>query len=277
MTEKKHIDDYSVDELLEYLDQHGRRMADPTSCKTEDHDWHPANDASLKLWRCVEALRDVHAVLGDAATSSDADMRARKLKVLATPVYSLLCAIRDLCNDLLSNPETASRLQEHERTEIVGLGEAIVHWFPLDKGTPLRDARDKTSAHIEAKLGPDEVRKLLANAPPHEYGRWLHQSILILLDLSGYNVYAWAADAPEHCVRLMANEPFGLLIKEDPEIGNVMLEIEISRSPRNDVNEACRQVVLASEWMFRPGQHSIVWSDKDQPRFDVRGGAQRDS
>jgi len=81
-----------------YADQ-VRKLAD-IATDVQPQTWKPANVAAKKLFRCVECLRDLEVLLQTAGRSKSKVKRRRKLKILLTPLHSLVETIRDLANDL---------------------------------------------------------------------------------------------------------------------------------------------------------------------------------
>ena len=83
--------------------------------------WKPANTPAQKLFRCVECLRDLDVLLQAAGRSKAKVKRRRNLKILHTPLYSLVEAIKTLANDLENNPDTIRRLPFGGRKLIVSV------------------------------------------------------------------------------------------------------------------------------------------------------------
>lgn len=261
-------EDAEMQQLVSILNEHGRRLVDPTDLREVDRSWHPANSAAEKLWRCVEAARDVNSLLsGIAEMKTDAE-RTRRLKQLATPTHSLLEAVRELVNDFMSQPDTRTRISDDDRRTIGKLGQMMSNDLGIATGSPIRGVRDKLSAHMDRRVRPHDARQLIVAAPAHHFGARLHQAVYILLYLLTFDVYAWAAgDAPDGCDRLMICEPFGVLLRRDAVGRLALMDIELSRSPRLDVEIACRELVMTSQWMFRPGQARLEWPDDSDPRI----------
>jgi hypothetical protein len=91
-----------------------RQLADVVT-EYQPHSWKPANYAAQKLFRCVECLRDMEVLLQTAGRLKNKTKQRRKLKIIHTPLYSLVEAIRDLANDLENNPDTVCQLPNGAR------------------------------------------------------------------------------------------------------------------------------------------------------------------
>jgi hypothetical protein len=55
--------------------------------------WYPSNTAALKLWHCLEALRDIELILAGASAQKNANKRKRQLKMFSIQLVSLACAV----------------------------------------------------------------------------------------------------------------------------------------------------------------------------------------
>src|ERR1043165_5422045 len=87
-----------------------RGLIDPIDSEPAESDWQPGNIACQKLFRCVEALRDVREVIDDAHKIQNTTKCRRRLKLLATPLFTLATCLDDLLNDCIGNPDNRSKL-----------------------------------------------------------------------------------------------------------------------------------------------------------------------
>jgi hypothetical protein len=170
------------------------------------HDWEPANNATQKLWRCVEALRDIASILEDAAILTGKDKRRRKLKMMLTPLVSLAQGIVDLLNHAECDPEARRNIGSRAHALIPQVRQRFLEYVPLERKKLLSTLRNKVSAHVDTSLFPAQARDLFSKAHSHELGLWLHVSVAVLLDLSKLPMYGWMCDCDEEgLVRLMTN------------------------------------------------------------------------
>lgn len=246
-----------------YADAYSRRISDPVGQVDELHEWHPANDAAAKLWRCLESLRDIDNLLAGCETLPSDDDRRRRAKVLITPLYSFVTAVRDLATDLESNPESRSRLGDVQAAKLRGIREELSNSVPVDRDAALRAIRDKMSAHVDRKLRSLDARNLLSDAQVTVVGGWLHHALIALIDLVNMDAYAWSTDdSPDGYVALMAQEPFLVTLRIEDGQPAAIAGIQLSHSPRVEVSEHIMRVVRASQWMFAPGQPFIQLADE---------------
>jgi len=228
-----------------------REMADPASDDIFAKGWHPDNRPAEKLWRCLEALRDVNNLLAGTDSVSDESELKRRLKLLAAPLLSFFDGIRALCRYLSSDPGTARELSEGQRQHLLKALEYLDGNLPLAQGSPLRDIRDKLAAHVDERLLPTSAREMMSQAVPGDYGRWLHQAILILLDVVKIGVYSWSSDdCPPDCAKIMTNEPFAFTWRIADGNQKTLVRMEIVPSPRNSINAAAALAVARTQWMF---------------------------
>lgn len=216
------------------------------------HDWEPANKATQKLWRCVDALRDIASLLEDAAASKSKDKRRRKLKILLTPLASLAQGIVDLLNHSECDAETRARIEPKMHEMIAPLRERFLEYVPLERKKLLSTLRNKISAHVDKSLFPAQARDLFSKAHLHEVGLWLHASIAVLLDLSKLPIYGWMCDCDKKdTVRLMTNEPFLLTIAvKDGKLGDLVGLHIVQDAPMKRTVKLMEEVIDASRWMF---------------------------
>ncbi|WP_445637424.1 hypothetical protein NSTC745_02537 [Nostoc sp. DSM 114161] len=241
-----------------YLDEAKRKFADSVLEEIEVTDWHPSNTATIHLWRCFEALKDIDNLLQGSTILIAQEERRRRVKILVTPLYSLCTAIQDICNYLSSAAELKSKFNKKERAEIAKLLNDFLTVVPLDKTSAIRGVRDQLSAHID-KLMPNEAKSVFAKAQTHQIGIWLHQCIVTLSKLLLLEVFAWTTDdCPEGYLRLMNVEPWLVTFKLDNGKPCELAELHITKSPKKLIVEIYEKIIQTSQWMFRPGDSRIV-------------------
>ena len=236
-----------------YLDDVPRNIADVTAqIDNASHDWAPSNKATQKLWRCVEALRDIHSILEDAAASQSKDKRRRKLKIVFTPLVSLAQGILDVLNYAACDSEARKSIGREMHRLIPPLRERFLQYVPLERKELLSTLRNKLSAHIDKSLFPAEGRDLFSKAHLHEAGLWIHMSIAVLLDLLKLPMYAWMCDCDkEGLIRLMTNEPFVVTITCEEDKLKDLVGVDIVRdTPTKQIWTLVAEVIKESRWMF---------------------------
>jgi hypothetical protein len=248
-----------------YLDDTPRSVTDAlATAEIDTDDWFPSNSAAHKLWRCLEAMRDLDELLEDSAEQKNATKRKRKLKIAVTPLHSFILAIGDLCNDIQSNKETKSRLTGEQLAEIQTIKASFAELLPHDHKAPITTIRNKLSSHIDKKLYPRDAQQIAGAIKPHEFGRWLHICLHLILDLTKLNIYAWACRGPsDEYDSLMTNEPYIAKMKLSDD-GSELVGLNVaSDSPRNAVPEVANRLIIHSQWMFKAGQPRIARLKED--------------
>jgi hypothetical protein len=234
-----------------YLDSKDRDIVDPAEEADSPINWRPCNQLAVKLWRCLEALRDIQEILEDARQVSSPKKQRRRLKILATPILSLAEGVRSLCNRLATDPEIAKRLSRERRDYFNRIREAFDKDVPLGAASPLKSLRNKISAHVDAKLGPKDARELLDGAKPKVYGRWLHACIFVLQELVLPDLYSWhSADGPEGSIRVMNVEPWIVTFVNNEEGELSFAGADIGVSPKRVILRVCEDIVRGSQWLF---------------------------
>jgi hypothetical protein len=242
-----------------YLDETSRTISDSLE-KTEVDAWFPSNSAAHKLWRCLESLRDLEELLVDSANQKNSTKRKRKLKIAITPLHSLIMCVDDLCNDIQGNRETRGLLEDSKVKEVSEIQKRFSELLPHDHKSIVSTARNKLSAHIDKKIHPSEAQKIGSVINVHEFGRWLHICLHLVLDLTKLEIYTWSCKAPsDKYVCLMTNEPYIVTIKPEGKKGAELVALNIANgSPRNAIPEVIDSLVIHSQWMFKKGQPRIA-------------------
>jgi hypothetical protein len=230
--------------------------------------WKPANTAAKKLFRCVECLRDIEVLLHTAERLKNKAKQRRKLKILHTPLYSLVEGIRDLANELENNPDTFRQLPKGARQLIPELRSQLLRISTAEKGGLLSTTRDKISAHIDRELSAQEMQMLLSRADPSQIGLWLHACVAVLSDFIKLPVYFWSCE-PDGVgtIRILFKEPFVVTLGLDSTgKANQILDVHLILSPpRYDVFVLMMRIVKKSKWMFRAKSHRITSFVPDDP------------
>ena len=216
-----------------------RQLADVTM-ERQPQTWKPANVPAQKLFRCVECLRDLEVMLMTAGRTRSKTKKQRKLKILLTPLHSLVEAVRDLANDLENNPDTVCRLPDGARQLVPQIRSQLLQISAIGKGSLLSAARNKISAHVDTELSAEEMRVLLGQAEPSRVGLWLDTCVCVLADLIKLPVYFWSCEpSDDNSVRILFKEPFVVTLGLDSAgKANRLLDVHmIPKPPRRDVLE----------------------------------------
>lgn len=230
--------------------------------------WKPANATAKKLFRCVECLRDIEILLQTAGRSKNTVKQRRKLKILHTPLHSLVEAIRDLANDLENNPDTVRRLPDGAREIIPQLRSQLLQISTIEKGGLLSMTRDKIAAHVDRELSTEEMQILLSHADSSQMGLWIHTCVGILCDFVKLPVYFWSCEPDGGgSVRILFVEPFVVTLGLDSSgKANCMLDVHmVPRPPRYEVTKLLMHVVKCSKWMFKLKGSHIMKFVMDEP------------
>lgn len=249
-----------------YFDD-GRQLTDIAEEDDKRHDWHPANPAATKLFRCVECLRDIEAMLKGAGRSKNKVKQRRKMKIMLTSLHSLATGIRDLLNDLENNPDTIQKLPKGAREIVPKLRTRFLANVAIGNGDLLSQARNKISAHVDKDLQPREARTLLGNAKPAQVGWWLHSCVTVLADVIKLPVYFWSVES-EHkdWIRIMFNEPLlSTITISNGRIEKLIALHFIRKPPRRHILELLMRVVKDSAWLFGPNDPRIRKFVEDEP------------
>jgi len=244
-----------------------RQLAD-VATEYQPHSWKPANHAAQKLFCCVECLRDMEVLLQTAGRLKNKTKQRRKLKIIHTPLYSLVEAIRDLANDLENNPDTICQLPKGARQLVPQLRSQLLLISTVEKGGLLATTRDKISAHVDRELSAEEMHILLGQANPSQIGLWLHTCVAVLSDFIKLPVYFWSCEPDgDGTVRILFKEPFVVTLGLDSAgKANRLLDLHmVPKPPRRDIFELLMRVVKNSKWMFRANDNRILNFVEDKP------------
>ena len=139
-----------------YIDDSTPAIADPASGAVID-DWHPACNCTIKLVRCLEAIRDLSPICQFLQMHHSPDTCNRIVKSLATPLYSLAEALRDVHGEV--GHSQFKRMKKQKRRELIARRDKFVASVFGAKNGALKTVRDKISSHIDKDtiLGGDDV------------------------------------------------------------------------------------------------------------------------
>ena len=233
-----------------YADK-GRQIAD-SATERDPETWKPANTAAQKLFCCVESLRDIEVLLPTAGRVKSKVKQRRQLKILHTPLHSLVEGIRDLANDLENNPNTVTGLPDGARQLIPQMRSQLLKISTIEKGGLLSTTRDKIAAHIDRQNSAEEMQVLLGKANPAQIGLWLHTCVAVLADFVKLPVYFWSCEETAQSVQILFKEPFVVTLGLDA-FGKAsgLLDVHmIPKPPRRDVVELLMRLEKSSKWMF---------------------------
>jgi hypothetical protein len=192
----------------------------------------------------------------------------RKLKIILTPLHSLVEAIRDLANDLENNTDTVKRLPTGARELVPQIRSQLLSISAIGKGSLLSATRNKISAHIDSALSAEEMRTLFRQAETPQVGLWLHTCISVLVDFGKLPVYFWSCEQNgEGTIRILFVEPFVVTLGLNSQgKANRILDVHfVPKPPRRDLLELMMRVVKNSGWMFGPTDVRIRNFVEDKP------------
>lgn len=237
-----------------------RKIAD-VATDYDEQAWQPANVPAKKLFRCIESLRDIDSLLVEAGRSKSKVKLRRKIKILHTPLHSLVEATRDLANDLENNPETVAKLPENARKIIPKIRSQLLQISSIEKGGLLSITRDKISAHVDKELSAEQMHQILGQADLAQIGLWLHTCICVLSDFIKLPVYFWSCHpSGNNSIRIMFAEPFAVTLGLDTTISvTKLLDVHVMpQPPRYEIIMLFKRTVKNSGWMFSESDSRIV-------------------
>jgi len=231
-----------------------------------NNDWFPSCKAAHKLWRCLESMRDLEEALEFVSDAKNTTKKKRKLKIAITPLHTLVVCIEDLLNDIENNSETKERLQPDDVEQIRVIRSEFDQVLPHNHQSTVTTLRNKLSSHIDKKLHPAQAQELGVEINQHEFGRWLHICLNLVMDLTKLNIYSWFCNPPsEEYVTFMHNEPFIVTMKVDGERPIALAALNIATSsPKNAIPQMVSRLVTSSQWMFSRNQPRIISLKEDE-------------
>ena len=243
-----------------YFDDKDRRLIDALSLDDQSGELYPSSIAAQKLHRCLEAMRDLLPLIEDIAAAKATDKRKRGLKLLFTPLYSFVEALRHLMHDIQTNPDTKRGLPPGTDALVSEMEKLLDECVPHQRNQLLRQIRNQLSSHIDAKLDPIAARNLFAKVTPAEVGKWLDCMITVLADLMKLPIYIWSCStARPNVFGLTAiGAPFITFFETVGRSPTRIIGIFLmKRDPRTEMFELLQALVTASRWMFNPTDPQI--------------------
>lgn len=249
-----------------YPDTHVRGIVDSLEAPSKSKDWHPANAMAIKLWQCLEALRDIDIALENAGLQKNATKKKRQLKQFSVQLHSLAKCVVRLCDQIVGDPDARRWLKDGTTAQVSKIKTEFSDLIPINHKGELSVFRDQLGGHIDAKLSPWSAEEILSREAISSFGKWLHICIHALLDLMKLDVYSWSvhAETPGQ-VRLMTIEPFLITFEVDEEIKCIVALHLSNRPPRQAIVDVIEKVVKESQWMFKPGEPRIRSLKVDEP------------
>jgi hypothetical protein len=246
-----------------YIDANAPEMVDPAKQQAPTV-WSGANEASFKLLRCVEAIRDLTKILEGIVSLDKALSDKRWVKILTTPLYIFATSVRDLYNELSGNAKAYSNLLPVTVKELTRRAANFAQEVPLEQNGELRTVRDKMSAHIDKAtvISPDQFWSKLDLLT---HFRWLRSCLVQMLYLLKIDIYAWTRDSGHPNVWSLMNVDGRVvdLYMENNEPVSI-LNVTLAKSPKGAVAaELQRLAVLYSEIAAKNQQVTdLVINDK---------------
>lgn len=242
-----------------YLDDQVRGIVDSLEGDNNSPNWYPSNGVALKLWHCLESLRDVELVLEEALNQKNATKRKRKLKQFSVHLFSLASALAQLCDQIVGDKSHHGALAAGTTKEVASLKKQFLELVSIDWKSDLAKLRNKLGAHIDSKVWPWQAHEILKASTVSTFGRWLHICLHVLLDLTKLDIYSWSCHSGHaDLLRLMTNEPFLVTFHMERGRPNAIVAIHIAkRSPRESIVEVVGSVINNSQWMFGPTERRI--------------------
>lgn len=241
-----------------YEDSCVRTIVDSLDEDLESEDWFPGNSMAIKLWQCLEALRDIEIALENAAAQKNATKRKRQLKQFSVQLHSFASAVVRLCDQVVGDEDARRWLEPGVTKQVSAIKVEFLDLVPIDHKGDLSVLRNRMGGHVDRDLSPWAAREILSRRAISSFGKWLHVCLHALLDLLKLEVYAWTVRSPaDSYIRIMTNEPY-LLTMQIEEDAKQVVALHLSKcSPRNAIVDIVDKVVRDSQWMFERGAPRI--------------------
>lgn len=233
-----------------YEDEYVRSVADSLDEDEESNAWYPANNMAIKLWQCLEALRDIEVALESASSQKNSTKRKRQLKQFSVQLHSFATAVARLCDQIIGDDDARRWLEKGVAKQISAIKSEFLELAPIDHNSDLSILRNRMGGHIDRDLVPWGAREILSRNVLSNLGKWLHVCLHVMLDLLKLDVYSWSVRSTPGYFRLMAIEPFLLTFEVDAGIKSLVAVHVARRSPRNAIADVIESVVRKSQWMF---------------------------
>jgi len=242
-----------------FLERAAREIISPVDNSKSKQAWHPANNQTKRLVRCVESLRDIDDILEDADAAKSETKRKRKFKHLFTPLLSLVESIVELLQSIESAAQGSTEMSPKDCQLVSKLRQRFLEHVPLSSDSLLKKIRHKISAHIDKDMWPSELTELFGKAEPSVVGKWLHVSLGVLMDVLKLQIYAWSVlPTPQGTITLMYTEPFVSTFRvEELKIVELLACNIAKKSPRQEILLLAQSIVAHSRWMFGESDFQI--------------------
>lgn len=251
-----------------YFDDADRSIIDAIRADGKPHEeLYPSNPPAQKLHHCLEAMRDLLPLLETLAGTEAADKRRRQLKLLFTPLCSLVESILRLMHDIQCNPDTKHSLPPGTDALVARMEKMLDAAVPHRRNQLLRQIRNRMSAHVDSQTDPMAARALFAQAQASDVGRWLDALMTVLADLLKLPIYVWSCSSKDG--RVVGLTAFGapVITFFECDDGGHVVRIAgmylMKRDPRTEVFDLLRALIESSRWMFRPNDPQIQGFRRD--------------
>lgn len=175
-----------------YEDDQDRSIVDALDEDGESPDWYPSNATALKLWQCLEALRDIDAALAGLLMQGAEVQRRRQLKQFSVPLHSLATTVVRLCDQIAGDADAKFRLEAGTVSQVSKIRTEFCGLIPFDHKGDLSVIRNRLGGHVDRELAPWTAREILSREAMSNFGKWLHICLHALLDLLKLDVYCGA-------------------------------------------------------------------------------------
>ena len=157
-----------------YSDSQVRGVIDSLSDEVDTNNWYPANAMAMKLWQCLEALRDIDVALETAGQQKNATKKKRQLKQFSVQLHSLAKCVIRLCDQIVGDPDARRWLKDGTTAEVSKIKSEFIDLIPISHKGDLSIIRDQLGGHIDAKLSPWSAQEILSREAISNFGKWLH-------------------------------------------------------------------------------------------------------
>jgi hypothetical protein len=226
-----------------FEDPERRPVVDPT-IENSALAWYPANAAAHKLWRCHECLRDIDNLLRGSKDTERSSILPRRVKLLTTPLYSLIEALHELIHGLRTDPDSIRRLGGNQLDALAKLDARLLQDVPTSSKGALKAVRSKAAAHIDKHLLPHQLRDIVREVDAATLLAWVHHALIVMLELLEFDVYGWTVeDNRPGIFRLMSVEPWLVTFAMEDGTPERIVDLSVARSPRFDIADLIRSIV----------------------------------
>lgn len=209
-----------------FVDDRSRPVHDP-AIPDPPVTWIGANRVTFKLMVCLEAIRDLTAILAHATTSDGSN---RVIKSLAVPLHSLMQAVESVFNELESNAH-AYPLDAEARKEVSHWKEQFTRSISFDE---IKLVRDKIAAHIDLDVVNDPAPVWQKVNLEHFLGA-IAECATQVMNLLSLDTFAWWLEDGDALARKIMSVD-GTLVHLSPDAERIMA-ITFAPSPKFAVRD----------------------------------------